>query len=233
MATLKIEADCQQCPFFSSSVFAELDAGLIEELNQQKSTNIYRKGQVVFFEDRLPVGIYCMRSGKVKISRVTSDGKEQIVRVAHSGSLLGVKSIVNGSRHSTSAITLENSEICFIPRALVLRLIVDCGSVSSRIMLHLVELLEEAERKISSLAHKSVKQRLAEILLLLETLFQPDEDGRIWICMSREDIGSLIGTATASVIRLMAEMKEKGLIESQGRLICITDREALRREMET
>lgn len=231
MATLKVDADCLRCPFFSSSVFGELSVAVAEELNQQKSSNLYRKGQVVFFEDRVPVGIYCLRSGKVKISRVTADGKEQIVRVATQGSLLGVKSLVNGSRHSTSAITLENSEICFIPKALVLKLLAECSSVSSRIMLHLVDLLEEAERKISSLAHKSVRQRLAEVLLLLETIFQPQSDGRVWICMSREDIASLIGTATASVIRLMAEMKEQGLIETQGRLISIADRAALKNEV--
>lgn len=227
---MRVDTNCLACEHFPNSLFSGMERDRVTALNEEMTAHIYRRGQVVFFEDRAPVGVYCLRKGKVKISKVTADGKEQIVRIVNEGGILGLKSMVGSSKHTTTAMTLEDSEICYIPKASFAEIMTECSSVSSKVMLYLISSLEDAENRIASLAHKPVRQRVAEVLVMLQGMYGPDENGIVWICISREDLASVVGTATATVIRLLAEFKDMGLIETQGRRIRILDTAAMKTE---
>ena len=88
--------------------------------------------------------------------------------------------------------------------------------------------LGEAGKMITSLAQKNVKERLAEILLILNSTFGEDEEGYIDINLTREEIANMVGTATESVIRLISELRKEGLIRSKGKRIALENRSSLR-----
>src|SRR3974390_3257678 len=95
--TTKIEVPpCEKCENLASSIFCSLGRSEISTLSDAKSFNLYRKGQVIFYEGNQPQGIYCLNSGKVKIHKLGDDGKEQIVRLAKKGSIIGYRALLSG-----------------------------------------------------------------------------------------------------------------------------------------
>ena len=89
--------------------------------------------------------------------------------------------------------------------------------------------LEEANRHIRDIAQKSVKARLAEILLLIASDFGVEEDGTLRLNITREDLSNFVGTATETLIRLLSDLKNEGLIEAKGRKIKLLDHDKLKR----
>jgi CRP/FNR family transcriptional regulator, polysaccharide utilization system transcription regulator len=224
------EPSCPSCLIKSVSFFHELSNGDLAELNKNKICTFYKKGQTVFYDGRIPTGLYCLEQGKIKIFKVGIDGKEQIVRLASSGSLFGVRALISGRHYQASAATLEDSVICFVSKSFFFYLLKKYPLLSDEIMLYLCLLLEEAEDKIISIAQKPVRERLAETLLNLNTIFS--SDGNTYfnykISIPREDMANIVGTATETVIRLLSEFKEEQLIKIKGRAITLTNIEGLK-----
>ncbi len=220
-----IKASCPSCLAKALSFFHELDKEELDELSDNKVCNFYKKGQLVFYEGRIPTGIYCLEKGRIKIYKVGFDGKEQIVRFATSGSLFGIRALLSGMHYSASAATLEDSVICFINKSFFFKLMDKYPGISKDVILSLCKMLEEAEEKIVSIAQKPVRERLAETLLILNRVYRPNGKKVVThdICLPREDLANIVGTATETVIRLLSEFKEGKLIEVRGRAITLKD----------
>lgn len=225
---LPSQSECSECPVFKQSYLSVLENADLEELDKSKTTHIYRRGQVIFFEDRMPMGVYCLQRGRVKISKHTPSGREQIIRIVNEGDLIGVWSLISGCRHTTTATTIEDSVICFISKHKFFQLSIRYPEISARLMQHLSRLLKDAESQIASLAQKPVRQRLAETLLLLDDLFCKGGNDDHGISLTREDLSNVVGTASESVIRLLAEFRDAGWVETRGRRIIIRDTAALK-----
>ncbi len=198
------------------------------ELDNRKTCYFYRKGQIIYYEGKGALGLYCINDGKIKVFKIGTEGKEQIIRMVQPGDVLGLRSIISGKPYSSSATALDDSVCCFIGKRRFFKLIIKYPQLSQRIMVILSHLLEGADNKITSLAQKSVRERLAESLLALDQVFQSEKntDGNI-ISLSREDLANLVGTATETVIRLLSDFKHDKLIEIQGRKIRIINKPAL------
>ena len=220
---------CQQCETLDQTCFSILKGEDLKELSRVKISNIYKKGQIIFYEGMNPAGIYCVSKGKIKVSKIGYDGKEQIVRFVLDGSLLGVRALLGGRPYSATATTLEDSIVCFINKEFFLQILSKYPGIKQCLIRLLSCLLEEAENKITSLAQKPVRERLAEALLFLQHVFKTDHstgdhaDDNGHINLSREDLANMVGTATETVIRLLSEFKEEGLIATEGRSISILD----------
>lgn len=223
-----VNVTCDECPIHRKSIFKGIDESEMLDLCIKKTCYFYRKGQIIFYEGKGALGIYCIHSGKIKVFKLGSEGKEQIVRVALPGELLGLRSMISGRPHSASATALTDSVCCFISKRKFFQLTIKYPEISQRIMIVLSQLLDGAEDKITSLAQKSVRERLAETLLALDEAFKTDQlsDGTV-ISLSREDLANLVGTATETVIRLLSEFKHDALIEIRGRKIKLLNKKAL------
>ena len=125
---------CQSCQFKESSLFKQCHLQELEELNESKCFNSYKKGQVIFHEGNRPLGIFCVFSGKVKVSRMGSDGKEQIIRLAKKWDTLGYRSLIDNTKYTASAIALDETEVCFIPATEFNKLIDESVKVSTDLM---------------------------------------------------------------------------------------------------
>lgn len=221
---------CEQCTSKTLSVFNELPIEELGEISSSKGCNYYRKGQTIFFEGNNSHGIYCVHKGKIKLHKLGLDGKEQIIRFAKDGDIMGYRSLLSGESYSLSATVLEDSSICYIPKDNLIELITKDPKFALKVMSLACKEMGKATDMITKLAQKPVRERLAEVVLILKETFGVREDGSIDVQLSREEIASLVGTATESCIRILSEFKRDQLIKLEGKNIFILNQKALMKE---
>jgi len=135
---------------------------------------------------------------------------------------LGYRSLLSQDRYNGSAVALEDSGVCFIPKDLFMGILQKDGVLSMEIMKLLSDDLRKAELSITHLAQKSVRERLSEALLFIkETYGFEDDKQTINLRLSREELANLVGTATETVIRLLSELKADQVISLDGKKIKI------------
>jgi CRP/FNR family transcriptional regulator len=220
--------DCESCETRGSSVFSALDGPQLHVLSSSKACRVYHKGEMIFFVNDRPAGLYCIRHGNVKVYKVGGDGREQIIRLVGAGEILGYRSLIAGTPYSSFAMPIEETHICFIPRSELMSLLTTDAAFSMRMMGLLSNELRSAEERIVEIAQKPVRERLAETLVVLLEKYGVEADGEsLGIRLTREELANIVGTATESVIRLLSEFNRDGLIEIRGRKLRIVDREGL------
>lgn len=218
---------CENCNSLKKTIFKELGRDELGKIYTSKYCNFYKKGQVIFFEGNHPDGLFCIKEGKVKVFKMGSSGKEQIIRFAKSGDALGYRALMVGDTYNASASALEDSHVCFIRKEAIFELVKSNTNFSLTLLRLLSRDLEDVETKMVKLAQKPVADRLAEALLILKETYGTDKSGNINISLSREDFASIVGTATETVIRLLADFKKENLIETKGKKIKILNLEKL------
>lgn len=224
MERVDLSHDCKHCSKRFSSVFCKTEHDSLEQINDNKVCSNYQKGQVIFNAQGYPFGLYCINSGKIKITRNGDDGREVILRLAKAGDLIGYKALLSGERYTASAVALEDSSVCFIPKDLFLGILKKDSSLSLEIMKMLSKELSKTETKIAHLAQKPVRERVAETLLFIKQTYGFEEDGiTLNVRLSRDEIANIVGTATESAVRLLREFNKDGIIELQGKKIKVLD----------
>jgi len=213
----------------TDSVFKYLEPDESDRLNLDKSTEEHKRGSIIYSEGNRINGCYCINSGILKIYKTGIDGKEQIIRFAKPGDLIGFRSVLSKELACTTAEVIEDASICYIPAETLINLIRSNGNFSLELMQVTCRELGEANSYITDIAQKTVKERLAEILLHLKDEFGLTGNGVLSVTLTREELANIVGTATESVIRLLSEFKHDRLIELSGRKIKILDEQGLRR----
>ncbi len=213
-------------------MFSDLSNDELESLSLQKSCILYKKGQTLYYEGTRPMGLFCINSGKVKVFKITSDGKEQILYLAKPGDFLGYKALISEEFYTASATVIEEGAICYIPKTDFLNILNSNPAFFRKMMNKLCEDLGIMEQKLVTIAQKSVRERLAATLLMLKESYgmEGEESTLIDIALSREDLANIIGTATETVIRLLSEFKNQELISLQGKKIKVLDPQGLVKE---
>jgi CRP/FNR family transcriptional regulator, polysaccharide utilization system transcription regulator len=224
------EITCQECPEGFQSFFNKLDKADLTYLNNEKVPLTFKKNEILFEEGKQPQGIYCLREGKVKIYKISFDGREQITRIVLPGELMGLKAMLSGHPYSVSSAAMEDAEVCFIHKKDFFQLMLKYPEFTRSIILSLSRLLEQAEFRMISLAHKPVRERLAETLLFLNRSFHHTAPShpKPYLNLTRMDLANIIGTAPETVIRLLAEFRSAKLIEIRGRKIFLVNIPRLR-----
>lgn len=218
---------CKTCKTRTSSIFCCLKGELLEDLDFNKNCLIVKKGQVIFQENARPLGLFCVHKGKVKISKSGNATKDQIVRFAKNGDVIGYRSILSGEMYSANATALEDSELCFIPKDAFVRLIQSNSELAFNLMNLVAKDLKNAENKITELSQKPVRERIAEALLMLLEFYGTDSEGSIDIVLTREDLAGIVGTATETLIRIISDFKNDMIIESIGKKIKVINKQKL------
>jgi len=200
-----------------------------ELIEAAKTCATYKKGELIFNESAIPMGVYCIVSGVIKLVRTNHDGKEQILRFAQPGDVIAYRALIADEPLVSSAVCLEDTVACFIPKNVFLNIIDENAAMSKELMKALSHELGVVEERVQSLAQKSVRERLAEALLFLHATFKSNtlDSDVIAITLPREDIANIVGTATETVIRLLSEFKSDKLIELDGKKIRILDKNKL------
>ena len=214
--------DCKNCDSRSKSIFCKIDDAEVEALNGNKGCSPYKKGQIVFSQGALPHGLFIIYSGKVKLYQLAENGREQIVRMSKAGDVIGYRTLLCNDRYTSYAETIEESNICFIPKELFFSIMNKNASVATQIMQLLSYDLKNAEHRITNLAQKTVRERMAEALLFIKETYGFEKDNEtINVVLTREELANIAGTATETAIRLLSELKLEHLIEFAGKKIKI------------
>lgn len=229
MSKVPLPKKCQDCPSRMEGIFCDLDDEKLNDIGAHKVTNLYKKGQTLFVEGNPPYGLYCISSGNVKVSKVGPSGKENIVRLAGPGDVLGHRSIFTDQYYSATATALEDTRVCFLDKKYIIEKVENEPSVSKNIMFRLGRDLGASETKIASLSQKSVFERTAELLLLLASSHQEvvSEGKKITLKLTREEMASYLGTSSETLIRCLSELKSEDVIGQEGKNIIIKDEEKL------
>ncbi|MBN1199329.1 MAG: Crp/Fnr family transcriptional regulator [Bacteroidales bacterium] len=221
---------CLCCLEAYSSYFAALSPEDLKQIQAKKEVKLLKKGTKIFLEGSKPHGIFCLRSGHVKIFKNGSDGREHITRLSFAGEFIGLKALLTGTIYSVSAQAMDDVVICFIPKNDFFELTIKYPEFTQALIFSLSRQLVDAEHKMISLAHKPVKERLSDTLLFLYQQFSVGHNGFEvpYLNLTRLDLANIIGTAQETVIRLLAEWKEEGILAIKGRKIFILDETRLK-----
>lgn len=218
------QANCNRCSERFNNVFCQAKNDSLSEIQKEKTCTVYKKGEYIFKEGHRPYGVFCLNRGKVKIVKIGDDGKEQIVRLVKPGDPLGYRSLLSSDRYRASAIAIEDSGICFIPKELFIGVLNKDSQLTFEMIKMLSEDLKKAELHMTTMAQKPVRERLAEALLFIKETYGYEEDGRtISVVLTREEIANIVGTATETIIRLLSELNKDGIVALRGKKIEILD----------
>lgn len=206
-------------------IFCQLDAASLGALSAHKTTNTYKKGQVIFYEGNNPFGVYCIYAGRVKLYKTDSEGHQQILRLAGSGDLLGYRAMLSHESYHATAEVIEDATICCIDANAFFSLVAAQPQLALEVIQKLSRELRQAEEWMTSIAHHSVRERMAELLLMLKEGYGKPQGAHVVIDLqlSREELAEMIGTTQESAIRLLTDFKKEGVITVQERSITILD----------
>jgi len=214
---------CTECKELNK-LFCGLYLSDREVLSQNKRKNIYRKGQVIYYEGNYPQGLFCLFGGKVKISTTGRKGKEQIIKFVGHGQVLGYRALLNDEPYNATATAISDSQVCHISRNAFLDILEKSKQLSLNTIRLLSNDLKESERKLINLSQKPVRERVAEALLLLERHFGFKEDGKtIDVTLTRREIGEFAGITTETTIRILSELSKEKILKLEDKKISILD----------
>lgn len=218
---------CAECTN-DSKIFCALSREERGTLSENKGSNFYKKGQAIFYEGNHSNGLYCVFKGKVKLSKLGEDGKEQVIRFAKTADILGYRALLSNEPYQATAIAMEDCQICHLSKEKFMHLMQDNPKLSWNTMQLLSKDLRSAEQHLINIAQKTVKERISEALILLCSTFGYLEDGEtIDIVLTRSEIADIAGTTTETTIRTLALLNKENLIELKGKKIKILNQREL------
>lgn len=220
---------CKGCACSKSSIFSSLSNEDLDYIDDNKSVNLYKKGDVLYREGNRILGIYCVNSGILKLYKTGLDGKEQIIAFAQKGDITGYRSVLSNEPACTTSEVIEDAAICFIPSNIIFSLVKKNADFALSLMQLTCKELNQANIFIKDIAQKTVRERLAEVLLMLEDTFGKDAEGYLTISLTRAELSNIVGTATESVIRLLSDLKSENVINMTGKKIKIVNKTELKK----
>jgi CRP-like cAMP-binding protein/CheY-like chemotaxis protein len=183
--------------------------------NDRKITQIKKK-QIIYFEGDMPLKFYFIKSGKVKTYQTNEQGKEFTTGLYDEGDFFGHTALIENTDYKESAEALQDAEIISIPKQDFLDLLFKNQQVSAKFIKMLANEIAEREKILSGMAYNSLRKRTADALILLKKKYQTNENEAFSMKISREDLASIVGTATESLIRTLSDFKEEKLVEVKG-----------------
>ncbi|KAB1069201.1 Crp/Fnr family transcriptional regulator [Tamlana haliotis] len=220
---------CEQCIIKQFNSLKALTKDELVRISACKTSHTIKKGEVIFEEGEMLNGVYCIKDGICKLSKLSENGKDQIVKMVVKGQLLGQRSLISEETSNLQATALNEMEVCFIPKSEIIADLQKNPKFSFEVLKDMAHDLRDSDDIIVNMAQKSVRQRLAETLIYIHENFGTNPDDTLSVLLSREDYAGIVGTATESAIRVLSQFKKEGLIEAVGKYIKIIDFAGLER----
>ncbi|MGB5188901.1 Crp/Fnr family transcriptional regulator [Robiginitalea sp.] len=218
-----MEERCENCIVRKFNALRAMNKEELKAVSDSKISRTIKKGEVIFEEGEKLNGVYCVRGGVTKLAKLSPNGKDQIVKLASKGEVLGQRSVVAEENSNLSATAVSDMEVCFIPKEAIVSTLHKNPDFTYEVLRHMAHDLREADDVIVNMSQKTVKERIAEALLYMMNNFGQDKDGYLTLILSREDIANVVGTATESCIRILSEFKKQGLIKTSGKRMAILE----------
>lgn len=223
--------DCRSCELRSLSVLCDLPADDLAELNRIIHRFWYDARETVFYEGHACLGLSLLSRGKVKLTRSSTRGRRQIVRILEAGQLIETHAFQDQTTHLVTCETLEPSQVCLIEREGYAALVRRNPDLAINLLQLLSGELGLQRENAAAFTFKSAKERLAALLLDLGQRFGEEEGDRVELRLrlKREEVAELLGVSTETAIRLLGTFRDEGLVGLDGRAITLLNRTRLAR----
>jgi DNA-binding response OmpR family regulator len=183
----------------------------------------YKKKNVLYAEGQRPKVVYFVVNGKIKIYKTSADGKELITSISGQGDFLGYTAILENTNYRDNAEALEDSELMLIPREDFLELITNDTRIAKQFISIITKNIVEKEESLLNLTYNSLRKKVAYGLSQLAEKYKQPEKEKIVLDISRENLAHIVGVATESLIRTLADFKSEGLIDIQTGKVILLD----------
>jgi CRP-like cAMP-binding protein len=211
-------------------LLAQLGAEELSTLANVVALEEVRRRRVIFLPGDPGTSVFFVNGGRVKISRVTRDGKELTLAYRGPGEIFGELCLVDGGARAEMAEAMENALITEVPRAEFEKLLGTHAAIGASLTRVLCERRRELENKVEDLVFRDVNAKLAELLLRLGNDYGVD-DARgtlVAVKITHQEMANLIGSTRETVSLTLSQFKRNNLIATDGRKIILTDREGLK-----
>lgn len=201
--------DCDHCLTRESNPVCSVDSAL-PLVRSARTHSLFKAGQTIFYAGNTPLGLYTVHSGLVKLEVLSGEGHAHTLRLMGPGSVLGYRSLFADEPYRASAVTVEPSEICFLPKNALLNILEKSPQVAMNLLGHLSNDLRRAEEKWVTQVDKEAPARVAEALLFLNQHFKD----QAW---TRREIAEWAGTTPETVMRVLSQFEKASWIRQSGR----------------
>lgn len=199
-------------------------------LEETKTCVIFKKDQIIFYEDHPVSGVYLIFSGKVKLWKEGIHTHEQIVRFSKDGDLLGYRGCLEDTRYALSATALEDTRVCFIEKDIFFQSLKTNTELHLNILLNYVKNLRRIETRLRDMAEMNVREKVAEALIIAHNAFGTEKDKiTLAVQLTRQDIAAVAGISTDQVIKQLSQLKQENIIDTTRKEIKILDLEELKK----
>jgi CRP-like cAMP-binding protein len=223
-----LKAGCPDCRVLSSTLFRSLSDAQAKRFNCIFCPTRYHRNQILFFEGGAANHLFALNSGLVKMVKSLENGKERITRVLFPGDLFGLEAL-NQETYPLTAVVLQDSEICAVPREQFFAFLHSNPDISLDMIRLLVSEIAEARSQMTDMSFKDARMRVATFLLSLI----PNDEGRssnslsLKLPLTSQEIAEILELSPETVSRTWHALREDGLIEKRGRHLVIQDLRAL------
>lgn len=204
-----------------------VDLDDLVSISSSRKEKVVLKKEKIYQENDYSNYVYFVLSGKIKCIKTDTYGKEYVTDIYVPGNFFGYMPLYQESEYHDTAIALEDSSVAIIPKRDFLSLIQSNQDVSSKFIEMLSENIKEKENRLLQLAYAPVRNRVAQAILKYRKI---DNKSNMSITgITRDDLASIVGSTKESLIRILTEFKQDGIIESNGRDIIILKENTLKR----
>ncbi len=220
--------NCESCLNRESSDICGIVPPTEEPFGLIKRKAMYQPGQHVFYEGHVALGLYILCQGRVKLTRLNPKGQQRLVGILDSGQLLEKQAFQEQPVHQVTCEAIEPSHVCLLDRTTFLAFLKEHGDLAVKLVQVLSKEMTSMLNSADQFAFTSARERLACLLLELGERFgeQTSEGTRILLKLKREDLAQMAAVTVETVVRLLKDFQESGLVCMQGRELTIlkTDR---------
>jgi len=184
----------------------------LKSLTEGRNIIKYKKKQQVYSEGNRPTRLFYVQKGKIKTFKTNEYGKELIIGLYNEGDFLGYTALLETTAYHETAEALEDSELAIIPREDFEQLVYSSKEIAQKFIKLLVKNVSEKENQLLGIAYNSLRKKVAEALVTLKTKFKGSNEN-FSIDISRENLASIAGTATESLIRTLTDFRSEKIID--------------------
>jgi len=210
--------DCITCKVRSCSVLEHCDTETLTAISTYKLPKLLQAGEKLFVEGDPILGVCFIKKGFLKVELNGKQGRPLILRIACKGAIFGHRINAQRNCHAYSATAISEVQYCYIPHNLFNDILKKSHILHNQIINQFLAELELAEKKAVNLAHKSVREKIAEALLLLSDVYQYEEKKQSFkIALCRQDIADLSGTTKEQVSKVLKSFEKEGLVKCSAK----------------
>ena len=216
----------------SIPLFSELIDSDLNEIGKTAVRQVFKKDNMVLIEEEMGSTMFIILEGRVKISRISDEGREVILSILSEGDFFGEMSILDGQTRSANVVTLEDSKILVIRREDFLQMLHDYPQIAINLLKELAHRLRRSDSQIKSLSLQNATGKVASTLLRIA-----DDSGKIYKGQveiprlpPQQDLANMAGTSRETISRVVKALTEKGYLKKEGSRLIILDYEMFRSE---